>query len=81
MKTESEIKTEIREWVLKTNKKITAAELTDDMHLIEKRIISSLHIMELILLIEKIKASRFDLKAIKPGAFNSIDSIYKSFFL
>ncbi len=80
MKSESEIRAEIREWILRKNTKISAAELADDTPLLEKRIISSLHIMELILLIERIKASRFDLKAIKPGAFNSVDSIYRSFF-
>ncbi|MGZ6434487.1 MAG: hypothetical protein ACXWRE_14215, partial [Pseudobdellovibrionaceae bacterium] len=48
--------------------------------LLESRILSSLHVMELILEVEKIKGTKFNLKNIKPGAFNSIDNIYNSFF-
>jgi acyl carrier protein len=80
MKSENEIKQELRTWILKVGK-VTPEGLTNETPLIEKRIIKSLQIMELILLIEKLKGSRFDLKAIKPGAFNTIDSIYRSFFV
>jgi acyl carrier protein len=80
MKTEQEIKEELRQWVLKKSKKVTEADLNFETHLLESRILSSLHVMELILEVERIKGSRFNLKNIKPGAFNSIDSIYTSFF-
>jgi len=79
MKTEADLRQALRDWVLSKSKKVTAAELTDQTSLIETRIISSLQIMELILLIEKLRGQRFDLKSIKPGAFGSIDSIYDSF--
>lgn len=80
MKTEQEVKETLRQWVLKKSKKVTETELAFDTHLLETRILSSLHVMELILEVEKIKGSKFNLKAIKPGAFNTIDSIYASFF-
>jgi hypothetical protein len=80
MKTETEVKNELRAWVLKTSKKVNADELTDATPLIEKRIISSLQIMDLILVIERLRGSPFDIKSLKPGAFQSIDAIYKSFF-
>ncbi len=80
MKTEQEVKTLLKQWVLKKSAKISESDLNYQTQLLEGRIISSLHIMELILEVEKIKGSKFNLKNIKPGAFNSIDSIYSSFF-
>jgi hypothetical protein len=80
MKTEQEVKESLRQWVLKKSKKVTDADLRTTTPLLESRIISSLHVMELILEIEKIKGSKFNLKTLKPGAFHSIDSIYSTFF-
>ncbi len=80
MKTEQEIKEVLRQWVLTKSKKVTDSELKFDTHLLETRILSSLHVMELILEVEKMKGTRFNLKNIKPGVFNSIDTIYSSFF-
>jgi acyl carrier protein len=80
MSNEQEIKETLRQWVLKKSKKVTEAELSFETHLLESRILSSLHVMELILEVERIKGSKFNLKNIKPGVFNSIDSIYSSFF-
>lgn len=79
-KPEAEVRQALRDWIVKTSGKIQPSELLDSTPLIEKRIISSLHIMELILLIERIKGTRFNLKQIKPGAFGSVDAIYSSFF-
>lgn len=80
MKTELEIKETLRQWVLKKSKKVTPEELTFGTPLLETRILSSLHVMELILEIERIKGAKFNIKNLKPGVFNSIDSIYSSFF-
>jgi acyl carrier protein len=80
MKTAEEIKESLKAWVLKKNPKIQSADLDFDTHLLATRIISSLHIMEVILEIEKLKGERFNLKNLKPGAFNSINSIYAAFF-
>jgi len=77
---EQKIKETLKQWVLKKSQKISEHELTYQTHLLEGRIISSLHIMELILEVERIKGSRFNLKNLKPGVFNSIDSIYATFF-
>lgn len=80
MKTEQEVKTLLKQWILKKSTKIKESDLTDQTPLFEKRIITSLQVMELILEIEKIRGSKFNLKSIKPGAFGSIDNIYSSFF-
>lgn len=81
MKTEQEIKESLRTWIAKKNPKIKKEDLTDETLLMESRIISSLHIMELILEIEKLKGSKFNIKNIKPGVFQSVNSIYMAFFV
>lgn len=80
MSTEQEIKQTLKQWVLRKSKKISEADLTDQTMLLESRIITSLHVMELILEIERIKGTKFNIKNLKPGVFNSIDNIYVAFF-
>jgi acyl carrier protein len=79
MKTEEEFKTELKNWVLQKSTKVTAEELTYSTPLIDTRIISSMQVMELILFLEKLKGSRLNMKNIKPGVFQDINSIYNSF--
>jgi acyl carrier protein len=79
MKTEEEFKIELKNWVLQKSTKITAQDLTYSTPLIDTRIISSMQVMELILFLEKLKGSRLNMKNIKPGVFQDIDSIYNSF--
>ena len=73
-------KQDLKSWILKKNNKIKSEDLNDETLLLESRIISSLHIMELILEIEKLKGSRLNLKNIKPGVFKSVNAIYDAFF-
>ena len=83
MRSESEVRQELRLWIFKVSKKLTPetqAIFADSTSLMDSRIITSLQIMELILVIEKLRGQKFDLKKLKPGAFNSINSIYATFF-
>jgi acyl carrier protein len=80
-KTEQEIKESLKAWILKKNPKLQSEDLNDETRLMESRIISSLHIMELILEIEKLKGSKFNIKSMKPGVFQSVNSIYQAFFV
>lgn len=79
MRTETELKEELMKWVLTKSTKITAADLTDSTPLIETRIISSMQVMELILFLEKLKGGKLNMKNIKPGVFQDINSIYNTF--
>lgn len=79
MKTETELKQEIMNWVLKVSTKVKPDELTLTTPLIETRIITSMQVMELILFLEKLKGSRLNMKAMKPGAFTNIETIYDTF--
>jgi acyl carrier protein len=79
MKTEQELKLELKNWVLQKSTKVTAEDLTYETPLIDTRIITSMQVMELILFLEKLKGSRLNMKNIKPGVFQDINSIYASF--
>jgi acyl carrier protein len=80
MRTEEEIRQSLRDWIIRTNNKIRPEELTDETPIIERRIISSLQVMDLILFLERLSDKPIEADDLKPGVFQNIDSIYKNFF-
>ena len=81
MKSEAEIRTALREWVVqKSGGKVRATELTDQTPIIEQRIITSLQAMDLILFIQRLRARPVDVERLKVGVFRTIDAIYANFF-
>lgn len=79
MKTETEFRKSLREWIVAKNGKIKEADLQDDTAIIETRIITSLQLMDLILYLEKLTGSPVDVEQLKPGVFRNIDTIYNNF--
>ncbi len=79
MKSEKELRDSIRQWIVKKSGKIRSEELKDDTPIIEQRIISSLQIMDLILLIEHLSGRAIDVNSLKPGVFKNIDTIVANF--
>lgn len=80
MKTRQQIQDEIFDFVLKVNKKVTRDQLDGQTPLLEKRIINSLQVMDLLLLIEKMTGKPVDVRSIKPGVFANVDTIIAAFF-
>lgn len=80
MKTETEIKNALRDWIVKTNGKIQSEELSDDTPIIEQRIITSLQVMDLIFFIEKLSERSIEVESLKVGVFRNINAIYDNFF-
>jgi acyl carrier protein len=80
MKTETEVRQSLREWIVKTNGKIQSEDLVDDTPIIERRIISSLQLTDFILMLEKLSGKPIDAEMLKPGAFRDINAIYRTFF-
>lgn len=80
MKNEAEIRRNLRDWILKVNAKIGIEELDDGTPIIERRIISSLQVMDLILFLEKLSERPIEVDKLKPGVFKNIDAIYENFF-
>jgi acyl carrier protein len=80
MKTETEIRQSLREWIVKTSGKIRPEEINDDTPIIERRIISSLQLTDLILMLERLSDNPIDVEMLKPGVFRDINTIYRNFF-
>jgi acyl carrier protein len=80
MKTETEIREALREWIVKTNGKIQPEQLDDETPIIEQRIISSLQVMDLIFFIEKLSNKSIEVESLKVGVFRNINAIYDTFF-
>jgi acyl carrier protein len=79
MKTEQELKQALRDWIVATSGKISPEELTNDTPIIEQRIITSLQVMDLILLVEKLRNDSIDVETLKPGVFHDVNTIYNNF--
>jgi acyl carrier protein len=80
MRTETEIRQALRDWIAKTNGKMQPDQLDDETPIIEQRIISSLQVMDLIFFIEKLSNKSIEVESLKVGVFRNINAIYDSFF-
>lgn len=80
MKTELEARKALRDWIIKTNGKIRPEDLTDETAIIERRIISSLQVMDLLLFLEALTGKSVDVEKLKPGIFQNINTLYENFF-
>lgn len=76
----TEIKAALKEWIAKKSGKVAAADLADDTPIIERRIISSLQVMDLILHLERLRGKPVEIDSLKPGAFRTVGDIYANFF-
>ncbi len=80
MKSNKDIRQDLRDWVVKVSGKITAEGLSDETPIIQNRIITSLQIADLILYIEKLSGRRIEPERLKPGVFRDINTILHNFF-
>ena len=80
MKTQVEIRAQLRDWVVRTNGKVSAADIRDDTPILERRIVKSLDIMDLILFLEELRGQPIEVEKLKPGVFRDIDAIWTNFF-
>ena len=80
MKTETEVRTALRDWIVRTSGKVQPSDIADDTPILERRIVKSLDIMDLILFLEELRAAPIDVEKLQPGVFRSIDAIWTNFF-
>lgn len=71
--------TDLREWVAGKAKNLPPEGLTDDLPLLEGRHLTSLHIPELILLLERLRKRPIDVERLRSGDFHSIRVIADRF--
>ncbi len=77
--TKSEARAELRAWIVSTSGKIKEAELKDDTALLEQRIISSLHVADLVLFIESLRGGPIDIALLNGKSLRSIDAVCETF--
>ncbi len=65
----------LREWVAGKVRDLPPREVTDDLPLLEGRHLTSLHIPELILLLERLSGQAIDVERLQPGDFRDIRTI------
>lgn len=78
---EAKIKSDIRGWICKKSNHNNLENLNDETQIIEKRIISSVQLMDLIMYLESLMDESINVNHLKPGAFNSVNCIYTRFFI
>lgn len=79
MHSESEIRQALREWILGKAKDLDPAALTDTTPLFELRYLRSLHVPELLLLLERLRGEPIDVQDLGAGDFRDIDTLLAKF--
>jgi len=80
VKSESQIRCALREWVVQASGQVAAEDVGDETPIIERRILRSAQVMDLILYLEELRGGAIDVEQLAAGAFRSIDTIYERFF-
>jgi hypothetical protein len=71
---------ELRTWIVATSSgKIRLEELRDDTPILEHRIISSLHVAELIVFVESLRGGPVDLTRLDGKSLRDIDAVCATF--
>ncbi len=79
MRSEQEIREALRSWVLTKAKGLDRAVLTDTTPLFEQAQLRSLHLPELLLLLERLRGGPIDVEDLRPGDFRDIDTLVLRF--
>ncbi len=79
MRSEREIRAVLRSWVLTKANGLDSAGLTDTTPLFEERRLRSVHLPELLLLLERLRGEPIDVEDLRPGHFRDIDTLVLRF--
>jgi hypothetical protein len=77
--TGTELREALREWIVRTSGRIGHEALRDDTPILEQRILTSLHVLELVLFLEQVTGRPIDVGRLQPGVFRDVDTICRSF--
>lgn len=80
MSDETRIKERLRDWIVERTGRIAAADLTFDFPILERRVLRSLNVPELLRFVADLRGRSLAVHDIRPGVFRDIDTIYRSFF-
>jgi hypothetical protein len=69
----------VRAWVLARNPGLDPGDLRDDTPLLAGRLVTSLQVVDLLLLIESLRHAPVSAESLRPGAFRDIGTICRTF--
>lgn len=75
----AEARSALQAFVLERNPGLSPDRLTDDTALIAERLVTSLHLVDLLLLVESLRRAPLDVRRMSPEAFRTIDAIVTTF--
>jgi hypothetical protein len=76
MRSEQEVRAALRAWV---RHKAKGLDVTDRTPLFEQRVLRSVHVPELLLLLERLRGTPIDVERLRPGDLHSIDVMLDRF--
>ena len=77
---EAVVKRSLRRFVAETCGRLRPEEVADDTPILERRLITSLQVLDLILHIEELSGRTIDAGRLKPGVFRDVNTIFTHFF-
>lgn len=77
--TGTDLREALREWIVRTSGRIGREALRDDTPILEQRILTSLHVLELVLFLEQATGRPIDVRQLQPGVFRDVETICRSF--
>lgn len=77
---EAAVKRRLRRFVAETSGRLRPEEVADDTPILERRLITSLQVLDLILHIEELSGHAIDASRLKPGVFRDVNTIFTHFF-
>jgi acyl carrier protein len=78
--TPDDVHARVRRWILDQHPGHDDAQLTDATPLIEARLLTSLQVMDLVLLLEDLTGRPVDVTRLKPGVFANLAAIRQTFY-
>ena len=81
MTTAEDFKEALRAWVVRVNGKVAPADIGDDTPILERRLVTSLQVLDLVLFIEDLAGDEIDAERLQAGVFQDINTICANFCL
>jgi hypothetical protein len=72
---------ELRSWVLELNPSLPPSSVTETTPLLSERLINSMHVTELLLVLEELRGEPVDVQKLGPGVFKDIQTIVQTFLV
>lgn len=79
MRSEEEVRRELRGWILGKARDLDETSLTGGTALFEERHLRSVHLPELLLLLERLTGAPIDVENLNPGDFRDLDTMMARF--